>query len=160
MERIVLNGTPEKTGIQLLQKRLTRGSRVWSQAEQMWVILTAFVMFSDATAGESKTLTYGRLAKLMGYDSSLAGHTLGRPLELIGRLCLRSQLPPLNVVVVSKETGSPGAEVLLRPGSTVEKDQIAVAAEDWFSWRAPSANIFRTIWEQRNASLHVHTEED
>jgi hypothetical protein len=116
----------------------------------MWAILTGFVMFSDAGAGKSKTITYGQLAKLMGYDSALAGHTLSRPLELVGRLCLLSDLPPLNVVVVSKETGAPGAEVLLRPNSTVAEDQSAVEAVDWFSWRAPSANIFRTIWEERN----------
>lgn len=135
----------------MLQKRLTRGARVWAQAEQMWTILSGFVMFSGATAGQPITITYGELAKLMGYDSALAGHTLGRPLELIGRLCLRSGLPPLNVVVVSKETGFPGAEVLLRSGSNVAADQQAVAAVDWFSWRAPSANTFRTIWEERSA---------
>lgn len=147
-------------GCSLLQKRLTRGVRVWAQAELMWAILTGFVMFSDSTSGQPKTITYGHLARLMGYDSSLAGHTLGRPLELVGRLCLQSNLPPLNVVVVSKETGAPGAEVLLRPGSTVEEDQAAVAAEDWFRWRAPSANTFRTIWEERNADLSAHSEGD
>ena len=132
----------------MLQKRLTGGSRVWTQAEQMWAILTGFVMFSSETNGNSKTITYGEVAKFMGYDSALAGHTLGRPLELIGRLCLRSGLPPLNVVVVSKETGFPGAEVLLRPESNVDADQQAVREINWFSWRAPNANTFRTIWDE------------
>ncbi len=135
----------------MLQKRLIRGARIWAQAEQIWIILSGFVMFSRVESEGPKTITYGELAKLMGYDSALAGHTLGRPLELIGRLCLRSGLPPLNVIVVSKETGFPGAEVLLRPGSSVATDQQAVAAVDWFSWRAPTANSFRTIWEERGA---------
>lgn len=132
----------------MLQKRLTSGVRVWAQAEQMWAILTGFVMFSAEMTGRPKTITYGDVAKLMGYDSALAGHTLGRPLELIGKLCLTSGLPPLNVVVVSKETGFPGAEVLLRPDSNVDADQQAVGEINWFSWRAPNANTFRTIWDE------------
>jgi hypothetical protein len=135
----------------MLQKRLNRGARVWSQAEHMWAILTGFVMFSGGTADKPAKITYGELARRMGYPSPLAGHTLSRPLELIGRLCLKTRLPPLNVVVVSKETGAPGAEVLLRPNSTVEQDQAAVMKEDWFSWRAPTAGTFRTIWEGRQS---------
>lgn len=133
----------------MLRRRLIRGARVWSQAEHMWAILTGFVMFSGGTPEKPATITYGELARMMGYSSPLAGHTLARPLGLIGQICLLTELPPLNVVVVSKETGAPGAEVLLRPGSTVETDQADVMAEDWFMWKAPSAGMFRTIWENR-----------
>ena len=133
----------------MLRIRLLRGARVWSQAEHMWAILTGFVMFSGGTPDKPATITYGELAKRMGYPSPSAGHTLGRPLGLIGQLCLQTRLPPLNVVVVSKETGAPGAEVVLRPGSTVELDQAAVMGVDWYVWRSPSAATFRAIWEIR-----------
>jgi hypothetical protein len=106
-------------------------------------------MLSHKVNGTTKTITYESLAELMGYETSLAAHTLAKPLELIGRLCLQSGLPPLNVIVVSKETRMPGAEVLLSPGSSVVEDQAAVAKVDWYSWRTPSANLFRAIWESR-----------
>jgi hypothetical protein len=106
-------------------------------------------MYSGGLAGKPATITYGELAKRMGYPSALAGHTLGRPLGLVGKACLQAGLPPLNVIVVSKETGQPGAEVILRPGSSVETDQAAVMQEDWYQWHTPSAAMFRAIWENR-----------
>ena len=83
----------------MLRRRLTRGARVWSQAEHMWSILTGFVMFSGGTPDNPATITYGELAVKMGYASPLAGHTLARPLNLIGQVCLQTGLPPLNVIV-------------------------------------------------------------
>jgi hypothetical protein len=143
----------------MLRYRLTRGRRVWSQAETMWLILSGFVMFSGATPAKPAKITYGDLAMKMGFNTPLAGHTLARPLGLIGQLCLQTKLPglqttlpPLNVIVVSKETGAPGAEVVLRPGSTVEEDQAAVMAVDWYEWDAPSAGMFRTVWEGRRST--------
>jgi hypothetical protein len=106
-------------------------------------------MFSGGTPDKPATITHGELATRMGYPSPVVG--LSRPLALIGRLCLQTDLPSLGVVVVSDETGTPGAEVLLRPGSTVELDQAAVMNVDWFSWRAPSAGRFRTVWGNRQA---------
>jgi hypothetical protein len=143
----VLNNTPSEHNV--LIERPSRGVRIWSLAEQLWGILAAFAVFSSRQHGHPKTITYEELASLMGKDSDLAGHMLSRPLELIGRLCLLSGVPPLNVIVVSRETGGPGAEVLLRIGSTVEQDQLAVADHDWFRWRPPSGNMFRIIWETR-----------
>jgi hypothetical protein len=123
----------------MLRRRIVRGARIHDQAEQIWLILTAFVMFST-----KQTITYGDLAKKMGYETRNAGHTLGRPLGLVGKMCIESGAPPLNVIVVTKH-GQPGDEVLLRPHSTVEADQDAVHAENWFAWRAPTAGSFRRI---------------
>lgn len=130
----------------MLRPRLAQGSRVWDQAEQVWRILTAVAMMAGRTG--KRTITYGELAEFMGYDSR-AGHTLGRPLGLVGQMCLSSRLPPLNVLVVTQHGQQPGDEVLLRPGSTVAADQEAVLAEDWFGWRAPVAGSFRRLLEEQ-----------
>ena len=121
-----------------------RGARVYAQADRIWAILTGFVMWSHR-----RTITYGELAEKMGYETRSAGHTLGRPLELVGRACLETGLPPLNVIVVTK-LGQPGDEVLICPGSTVEADQAAVHETNWFEWQAPSTGYLRKIWETRN----------
>ncbi len=131
----------------MLRKRLIRGSRVWEQAELVWRVLTAHAMMTRRT--EKRTITYGELAEFMGYDSR-AGHTLGRPLELVGQMCLSKGLPPLNVLVVTQH-GYPGDEVLLRPGSTIEADQEAVLHLDWFEWRAPVAGSFRLLLENQRS---------
>jgi hypothetical protein len=143
-----------------LVPRQSRGVRIWSQAEQIWGILTGFVMLSERQPNQVLKITYAHVAKLMGAETAHAGHVLARPLELIGRLCLLSHVPPLNIIVVSGETGAPGAEVLVRAGSSVELDQIAVADHDWFAWRAPSANLFRMIWEARGEKNRRYETED
>jgi hypothetical protein len=121
-----------------------RGARVYAQAERIWEILTGFVMWSGR-----RTITYGELAEKMGYETRHAGHTLGRPLELVGRACLETELPPLSVIVVTK-LGQPGDEVLIRPGSTVEEDQAEVHETNWLEWQPPSPGYLRKIWETRN----------
>jgi len=132
----------------MLRRRITRGQRVWDQAEQMWMILIAVATMAGRTG--QKTITYGELAEFMGYDPR-AGHTLGRPLGLVGQMCLSTRLPPLNVLVVTQH-GYPGNEVLLRPGSTVEADQEAVLAENWFKWRAPVAGSFRALLDKQKVT--------
>ncbi len=85
-----------------MRARLLVGARVWMQAELAWSILSVLVMYAKHNPGFPQTVTYGELAKLMGYDKPGAAHTLSRPLALIGDLCLKSDLPPLNVMVVSR----------------------------------------------------------
>ena len=130
----------------MLRRRLKRGIRVWDQAEQIWLILIAVAMLEKQTG--KKTITYGDLAERLGYDRK-AGITLARALDLIGRMCLKSGCPPLNVIVVAQH-GAPGAEVILRSGSTVEADQRDVLKEDWITWRAPSAGSFRMLYQEIN----------
>jgi len=67
-------------------------------------------------------------------------------------MCLATGLPPLNVLVVTQHGQQPGDEVVLRPGSTVAKDQRDVLAEDWFQWRAPVAGSFRAFLESKKAA--------
>lgn len=95
------------------------------------------------------TMTYGDLALAMGHADARAGHTLGRQLGIVGRFCVENDLPPLNVIVVNKETEAPGSEVVLRDGRTVREEQLAVLKEDWFSIRVPTTGTFRQVWEER-----------
>jgi hypothetical protein len=132
----------------MLRRRRVRGATVWEQAELVWMILTAVAMMAARTG--KKTITYGELAELMGYDSR-AGHTLARPLSLVGQMCLATGLPPINVLVVTQHGRQPGDEVLLRPDSTVAADQEAVLAEDWYAWRPPVAGSFRAEAQKRRA---------
>lgn len=123
-------------------KRYGPGDRLPVQAQQMWLILVGFVGFK----AERKTYTYGELAQQMG-RSPQAGHMLGRQLGIIGHYCLENDLPPLNSIVVDKDSGKPGRSVLTTPGRTPAQDQAAVHKFDWFSVRVPSAGSLRLIWE-------------
>jgi hypothetical protein len=71
---------------------MTNSERAW----QVWPLL-AFA------AGNRQLLTYEILSKLTGMHA--AG--FGPILEQIQSYCLINKLPPLTVIVVSKETGLP-----------------------------------------------------
>lgn len=131
-------------------KLYQRGDRLYVQAQQIWLILSAFVQFAPPQSGQSlrrKTLTYGDLAREMGFEDGRAGHTLGRQLGIVGQYCIFNDLPPLNVIVVTAATGEPGDEVLLRKGRTVRDEQKAVMAQRWFDVRVPTTGTLRQVWE-------------
>jgi hypothetical protein len=132
----------------MLRRRLLRGARVWDQAEQVWVVLTAVAMAKQT--GKKKTVTYGELAEWMGYNPA-EGYTLVPALTLVGQMCLATKLPPLNVLVVTKHGQQPGDELVLGPGFTVAKAQKAVLSVNWFEWRAPVAGSFRALIEKNKA---------
>ncbi|WNM57892.1 hypothetical protein [Candidatus Nitrospira allomarina] len=127
-------------------KRYQRGDRLYVQAQQIWMVLVAFVMFGEEGRTKRKTITYGKLATKMGQDGR-AGHVLGRQLGIIGEYCKSNDLPPLNVIVVTQETGIPGDEVVLHPGRSVRQEQAAVCRENWFNIRVPTPGTFRQVWE-------------
>ncbi len=93
-------------------------------AQQTWKILAGGVM-SHGQSEKVWTITYGDLAERLGQPPHFA-QTLGPPLTEIGEFCLRNNLPPLNVIVVRKDTGMPSGQVVLRPESTIEQDQRGV----------------------------------
>lgn len=130
-------------------KRFSRGDRLYVQAQQIWLILTAHVMMRvpKLSPHEPKTMTYGDLALLMGFEDRRAGHMLSRQLGIVGQLCVNDSIPALNVIVVNAETGVPGDEVVLRPGLSVQDEQKAVFAYNWFELRVPTTGTFRQVWE-------------
>lgn len=128
-------------------KRYAPGDRLYVQAQRIWMILVAFIMSPTRRENDAGTITYGEVAKLMGYADGRAGHTLGRQLGIIARYCIINDLPALNSIVVNQMTGLPGPDVLLRDGYTLSDEQQAVMAEDWFALRIPTAGTLRKVWE-------------
>ena len=142
----------------------TTGMRDYVRAQQAWMVLTAFVSccpraISDLEKGKvldidsisvrkPKTITYGDLAILMGYEKPQAGHTLGTPLWLVGHYCLKNGLPALNSIVVNQETGKPGPGVVKHPGREYTEDQRLVMNTHWFKYRTPSISAFRKMAEE------------
>lgn len=126
------------------------GDRLYVQAQQIWLILVAFVKeHPDRTRPHPPTITYGELAVRMGKADGRAGHTLGRQLGIVGSFCMANKLPALNAVVVNAQTKQPGAEVILQPGNTPRAEQRAVAKFDWYMVRVPTTGTFRQIWEEQ-----------
>ena len=128
-------------------KHFKPGDRLYVQAQRIWLILVSFVMSCDRKASRPCTITYGDLALRMGYEDRRAGHTLARQLGIVGELCVSNGLPALNAIVVNKDTGVPGDEVLLREGVTLAQEQRAVMEQDWFELRVPTSGTFRQVWE-------------
>jgi len=127
-------------------KRFQRGDRIHVQAQQIWLILVAFVM-TRPSESKKRTITYGEVAQAMGYPDERAGHMLGRQLGIVGKLCALNDLPTLNSIVVTKSTNAPGDEVFLRKGRTVAQEQADVLRFNWYNIRVPTTGTFRKVWE-------------
>jgi putative restriction endonuclease len=85
-----------------------------SRALQIWQILIG-------KAHNRQTITYGMLASLLGYGG--AG-VMASPLDRIMCFCIQNQLPPLTVLVVNSDTGSPGEGLLLKYNENVERERV------------------------------------
>ena len=125
-------------------KHYERGDRVHIRAQQIWMILVAFVMNAES---RRVRITYGELATLMGYSDPRAGFTLGLPLGIICKYCKINNLPLLNLIVVNKETLAPGTGGLVRNGYSLQSKQKEIFKEDWFQYRIPTTSAFRKAWE-------------
>lgn len=137
----------------MVAKKFAVGDSIYVRAQQAWLILVAFVMMQQDDYKKMRaplTLSYGDLARLMGYSDARAAIGFGRLLGLIGEFCVENGLPPLNAIVVNEQTRQPGDHVLLRKTSrgayhTVEHEQTAVWRENWFLVRIPTAGAFREL---------------
>lgn len=91
------------------------------RAMQVWQILVA-------AAHERRTLTYGEVARHLGFDG--AG-VLAQILGLIMTYCQQNGLPPLTVLIVNTDTGLPGSG--LTTVADLPKDREAVYRQNWYS---------------------------
>lgn len=132
-------------------KTYGKGDRLEVQAQQIWLILTARAMLCPPTGCDLRKslLYYGDLAEAMGKDRK-ARMVLGRQLGIVGVYCIDHDLPPLNVIVVNQETGQPGSEVVISPGSSVQQDQRRVFRQDWFGIRPPSIKALKDVYYSNN----------
>jgi len=129
-------------------KRFGAGDRLYVQAQQIWLILAAHIMHSRERRNRDgiATIYYGDVAEAMGRPDRRAGHTLGRQLGIIARYCVANDIAPLNAIVVTQGSGTPGVEVILREGRSLAREQRAVMHEDWFSIRVPTTGMFKRVW--------------
>jgi len=95
------------------------------RAAQIWSALAL-------AAKNRQILTYDMFSKLTGVPR----HGLGQLLEPIQSYCLVHNLPPLTILVVSEETGMPGAGFIA--AQDIPKTQQQVFGFDWLEHGAPS----------------------
>lgn len=142
----------------------------FARAVQAWVIVTGFVTLSQSSRlkvrirkseippnltnkFKSGIINYGMVNDLMKREPFPWNIRLGDELGMIGDYCLQNDLPLLNTVVVSKETGEPSTEnekLLFSGGrSSVSEEQQAVLNYDWFAIRIPTIRQIRLAYESR-----------
>jgi len=83
------------------------------------------------------------LADLLGYSG--AG-VLASPLDRIMCFCIQNELPPLTVLVVNSDTGSPGEGLLREDNENVEREN--VFNYNWYNIYCPTKEDFRIAWEE------------
>src|SRR5689334_5964016 len=103
------------------------------QAVQVWQVLIG-------AASYRQTLTYTLLAERIGADSA----ALALPLGMVNRYCAMKQLPPLAVLVVRSDAGTPAADLTWWT-TDVDFAREAVYSLEWFKLKPPSANDFALV---------------
>ncbi|HCT9038161.1 TPA: hypothetical protein OUB44_001668 [Providencia rettgeri] len=134
-------------------KYFVKGDRINIQAQQIWLILVSHIestKLNNPYPQWVQPITYGEVASLMKREEPNAGFFLSRQLGILGNLCLENSLPPINCIVVNKNTGVPGSEVVLTSDNSLYEDQRAVFNYDWFSVRVPTTGMLRSVWENRD----------
>jgi hypothetical protein len=95
-----------------------------TRALQAWIVLIS-------RARNRQTLTYSMLDELMSFGNPRA---LGPILDYIWAYCKVSDLPPLTILVVNKNTGVPSSGM----GEFDFAQQESVFEFDWYSVLPPS----------------------
>ena len=124
------------------------------QSQQMWTILTAFVMMKSFTAADGKRrrdipdlISYKELAALMGRHGQQ--HVLSRQLGILGIYCLMNDLPALNAIVVHDNYEGPGNGVVLADGRSWREEVAKVHDQNWFELRPPTVGALRKVYDMR-----------
>jgi hypothetical protein len=110
-----------------------------SRALQIWLILIG-------AAHDRRTLTYGGLAKMLGFKG--AG-TLAHPLGHLMHYCRQNGLPPLTVLVVNQATGLPGEGLT---ETDLNADREAVFEFDWYALVPPAPEELGAVYREASGS--------
>jgi hypothetical protein len=102
------------------------------RAVQVWQVLVNAAFYRQ-------TLTYTILAERIGADAN----ELAAPLGAISRYCSLKQLPPLSVLVVRSDAGTPAAD--LSWATDVDFAREAVYQHQWLKLKPPSASDFALV---------------
>jgi hypothetical protein len=79
------------------------------------------------------------LADRIGLDTN----ALATPLGMVNRYCTMKQLPPLAVLVVRSDAGTPATDLTWT--TDVDFAREAVYQLEWFKLKPPSANDFALV---------------
>jgi len=102
------------------------------QAVQVWQVLIS-------AAFNRQTLTYTLLGDRIGIDPGALAESLG----MVGRYCSMKQLPPLAVLVVRSDAGTPAEGT--HWATDVDFAREAVYQLEWFKLKPPSGNDFALV---------------
>jgi hypothetical protein len=102
------------------------------QAVQVWQVLIGAAFYRQ-------TLTYTLLGERLGLDAA----ELTVPLGMVNRYCSMKQLPPLAVLVVRSDAGTPASDLAWT--TDVDFAREAVYQLEWFKLKPPSANDFALL---------------
>ena len=108
---------------------MTRAER----AQQLWSVLAL-------AATNRQVLTYDIVARLTGVHRPGLGDML-RPIQ---QYCTENNLPPLTVLVVSEQTGSPGEGFI--GAADIPTAQMRVFQYPWLDTTAPTAEQFEAAY--------------
>ena len=104
-----------------------------ARAVQIWLILIGM-------AHNRQITTYKRLSELLGYRG--AG-VFSQLLDPIMRYCEHNNLPPLTVLIVREDTGSPGTGLTTISNENVDRE--AVFNYNWYSIYPPTEGDFTEL---------------
>ena len=107
---------------------MTRAER----AVQVWQVLVNAAFYRQ-------TLTYTILADRIGTNPSDLAAALG----MVSRYCSLKQLPPLSVLVVRSDAGTPAEDLTF--ATDVDFAREAVYQLEWLKLKPPAANDFALV---------------
>ncbi len=110
-----------------------------NRAVQAWQILISAGM-------NRQTLTYKSISLLM-YRQEAAG-VLGKILGHIAYYCIDNNLPPLTLLVVNKNRGTPGYNIPINKNN-IEEERENVYAFDWYNIYPPTSDEFLESFNKR-----------
>jgi hypothetical protein len=102
------------------------------RAVQVWQVLISAAFYRQ-------TLTYTMLGDRIDVDVG----ELTVPLGMVNRYCSMKQLPPLGVLVVRSDAGTPAED--LSWTTDVDFAREAVYQLEWYRLKPPSANDFALV---------------
>lgn len=112
----------------------------WERTQQFWSVLVF-------AASEQRVISYEMLSKITGMAQEC-----GRELGHILRYCQENELPLLNLLAVSKNTGKPGDGYPVDI-SELPAQQTRVFLYDWLSHGVPSVEKLQKAHEKQKKSV-------
>ena len=97
-------------------------------------------------ASRQQILTYGDVAQKLGFGGS---NILGTPLGMIHYWCEHHGIPPINTIVVNKDSGLPGDEIPPTTGQTINEVHQAVFKKNWYAIMPPEPDELDRIYAQK-----------